>query len=323
MPKPALFTLKWSGEHHLYELYEQDRLLLQANSESWFTWLTTHTSFSFRGKESRFNLLKETRKNKGEGYWYAYQRQGQRVIKRYVGRSAELTMTRLEEVERELQGALPSSPLLEPKFHLPRLHTSLVLRERLLTLLDTSLERRLTLLSAPAGSGKTTLVIQWIAERRAHRHFPPVAWLSLEKSDNDPVRFWRYVITACEIFQADLGRAALTQLATTPQFPLETAFLETMLTTFLNDLTRSVRRGVLVMEDYHVITSPQIHKTIAFLLDHLPDSLHLIIMTRSDPILPLLRLRVRGELCEVDAHALRFSQEEMAAFLQQLSPSVF
>src|SRR5262249_6710978 len=78
-----------------------------------------------------------------------------------------------------------------------------------------------------------------------------------------------------------------------------------------------------VLEDYHVITSPQIHKTMAFLLDHLPDSLHLIIMTRSDSVLPLARLRAQGELCEVDAHALRFSQEETAAFLQQVSPSLF
>jgi ATP/maltotriose-dependent transcriptional regulator MalT len=98
MPKTARFTLRWSEEHNLYKLYEHDLLLLEANSASWFAWLTTHTSFSFRGKNGHFNLLKETRKNSGEGYWYAYQRQGKRTTKYYVGLSVELSTTRLEEI---------------------------------------------------------------------------------------------------------------------------------------------------------------------------------------------------------------------------------
>src|SRR5689334_16155776 len=100
MPKTARFTLFWSTEHDLYQLYEHGHLLLEADGASWFTWLTTHTSFSFRGKNGHFNLLKETRKKSGEGYWYAYQRQGKRVAKHYVGRSVELFTTRLEEIAR-------------------------------------------------------------------------------------------------------------------------------------------------------------------------------------------------------------------------------
>src|SRR5215467_10336683 len=92
------------------------------------------------------------------------------------------------------------TPLLVPKFQLPPLHPSLVPRERLLALLDRALEHRLTLVSAPAGFGKTTLVRQWVAERRKQQHFPPVAWVSLDGGDNDPVRFWRYLITACQVF---------------------------------------------------------------------------------------------------------------------------
>jgi ATP/maltotriose-dependent transcriptional regulator MalT len=103
MPKTARFMLTWSGEQDLYRLYEHGHLLLEADSASWFTWLTTHTSFSFRGRNGPFNLLKETRKKSGEGYWYAYQRQGKRIAKRYVGRSIELFTTRLEEIARAFQ----------------------------------------------------------------------------------------------------------------------------------------------------------------------------------------------------------------------------
>lgn len=100
MPKAARFTLLWFAKSDLYRLYEHGYLLLEADSASWFTWLTTHTSFSFRGSNGHFNLLKETRHKSGDGYWYAYQRQGKRIAKRYVGRSAELFATRLEEVGR-------------------------------------------------------------------------------------------------------------------------------------------------------------------------------------------------------------------------------
>jgi ATP/maltotriose-dependent transcriptional regulator MalT len=103
MPKTARYMLTWSGEQDLYRLYEHGHLLLEADSASWFTWLTTHTSFSFRGRNGPFNLLKETRKKSGEGYWYAYQRQGKRIAKRYVGRSIELFTTRLEEIGRVFQ----------------------------------------------------------------------------------------------------------------------------------------------------------------------------------------------------------------------------
>jgi LuxR family maltose regulon positive regulatory protein len=103
MPKTARFILLWSVEQDLYQLYEHGHLLLKADSSSWFTWLTTHTSCSFRGRNGHFNLLKETRKKSSEGYWYAYQRQGKRIVKRYVGRSIELSAIRLEEIGRAFQ----------------------------------------------------------------------------------------------------------------------------------------------------------------------------------------------------------------------------
>jgi LuxR family maltose regulon positive regulatory protein len=208
--------------------------------------------------------------------------------------------------------------LLESKLHPPRLHGSLVERSRLLALLDIGLERKLTLLSAPAGFGKTTLVSQWVADRKisGRRAFPLVAWVSLDSADNDPVRFWLYVITACQAFQANPGQSALALLTAVQQPPFEPTALEVVLTTFLNELTHLPGRGVLVLEDYHVIASPHIHQMMIFLLDHLPTTLHLVIITRSEPPLQIVRLRARNELCELHASDLRFSREEMAAFLQ-------
>ncbi|GCE22317.1 hypothetical protein KDK_61170 [Dictyobacter kobayashii] len=319
MPKSARFTLKWSGLHCRYELFERDHFLLATHEPSWFAWLDTHTSFSFQGEQHHFNVLKETRKNTGESYWYAYQRQGKRVVKRYLGKSADVTIPRLEEVGLELRGVQPA-PLLEPKFHLPHVASSLVPRERLFALLDSGLERRLILLSAPAGSGKTTLISQWQASRKNQNHFPHLTWLSLDSNDNDPVRFWRYVLTACQAFQDHLGQSALEQLALTPQHLRETHFLETILTLFLNELVHIEKQVMLVLEDYHLITSPPIHQTMTFLLDHLPDTMHLVIITRSTPSLPLAQLRVHGELCEIEASELRFTPAEITAFFQPLFP---
>jgi len=350
-------------ERGVYELYERGNgkyPLLQGEDEAWYGWLAAHAAFSFQGQGGRLNLLKEARKSGGQGYWYAYRSQGSRTVKKYVGSTEKLTVARLESTARaftgsaevtereqdaarvgeerewagrsvqdqtlqEHEGVLPSmqGPLLMPKLHLPRLHSSLIVRERLLALLDKGLEHRLTLLSASVGFGKTTLVRQWVAERsesNESRQFPPVAWVSLDVGDNDPVRFWRYIMTACQTFQPDLAQAALTLLQKTLQPPFELSYsgtMETVLTTFLNGLAQCMQREILVLEDYHVITAPQIHEMMMFFLDHLPITLHIVMITRSDPPFPLARLRARNELSEVRATDLRFSQEETATFLQQ------
>jgi LuxR family maltose regulon positive regulatory protein len=360
MPKAARYTLIWSMERGAYELYERGNgkyPLLQGGDEEWYGWLAAHASFAFQGRDGHLNLLKEGRKSGGQGYWYAYRSQGGRTAKRYVGSTEKLSVERLESTARaftdlveetaqgqngeraraaeesidrraqdqtvqEHEGVAPSveGPLLMPKLHLPRLHSSLIVRERLLTLLDEGLERRLTLVSASAGFGKTTLVRQWIAEGSESEQFPFVAWVSLDVGDNDPVRFWRYVMTACQSVQSDLAQEALALLQTAPQPPFGLSHLETLeavLTTFLNGVAQCTRRGILVLEDYHVITTPRIHEMMTFLLDHLPANLHIVMITRSDPPLPLARLRARNELCEVRATELRFSHEETATFLKQ------
>jgi LuxR family maltose regulon positive regulatory protein len=333
MPRPATHIFAWFTERNRYELYEQDRLVLQGDDAAWFTWLEQHTAFAFHGQHGHLNLLKEERKNRGEGYWYAYQRQGKRTIKRYAGQSSKLTTTHLETIARSLRApAAPvretvqaQAPLLEPKLRLPRLRASLVLRERLLERLDCGMEGKLTLLCAPAGSGKTTLVRQWLAERSAREGFPPlVAWISLDTGDNDPQRFWRYFITAGR----NSGRLSVpvceVVLSALSQSSLKPAHLETVLTLFLNALTNITgegRGGLFVLEDYHLITETQIHRTLNFFLEHLPPSLHLIMMTRNPPPLILTRLRANGDLAEIQVGDLRFSSEEIATFLQTIVAS--
>jgi LuxR family maltose regulon positive regulatory protein len=214
--------------------------------------------------------------------------------------------------------------LLAPRLRPPRLSGSLITRQRLLARLDEGLERKLTVLSAPAGFGKTTLVSQWITR---HQISPdgslqppfPVAWVSLESGDNDTTRFWHDVITACQIFRANLGTDALALLHTT-QSSWHPSLLEDAQTMLLNDLTLLPGRGVLVLEDYHTVTTARIHKTLASFIEHLPPSLHMVLMTRSNPPLPLARWRAEGQLIEVSASDLCFSEDEIVSFLQQITP---
>ncbi|MBO0790875.1 MAG: LuxR family transcriptional regulator, partial [Ktedonobacteraceae bacterium] len=334
MPKTAPYLLIWCAKQDTYTLHEEHKnspALLRGDEPAWFSWLTSHTSFSFQGQYGNLNLQKETRPRGGEGYWYAYRRQGKRLAKKYVGRSAQLTMTCLETTARTLTSSPPALPpqqarqespsgisLLLPKLQPPRLSSSLVRRERLLALLDGATSRALTLIWAPAGFGKTTLVGQWIASRSAHEQVPPISWISLEKEDNDPARFWRYVISACRNFHARLSEAALTQLSGGFHQSFEQHFQESVLPSFLNAMALHNCHGLLVLEDYHVIADPAIHETLAFFLDRLPDSLHMVILSRSEPPLPLARWRASGAVQEIQAADLRFSPGETATFFQQI-----
>jgi LuxR family maltose regulon positive regulatory protein len=199
--------------------------------------------------------------------------------------------------------------LLSTKLALPRLRSPWVPRQRLLDRLDAGLEQKLTLISAPAGFGKTTLVTEWAYGMK------DVAWVSLDTGDNDPIRFWRYVLTACQAFGNGIGSSALTILHTSQE-----PSLEAMLTRLINDLVQLPDKKVLVLEDYHLITSQKIHETLGFLIDHLPGTLHPVLLTRTDPPLPLARLRARNELAELRAADLRFSRPEIEIFVQQAIP---
>jgi LuxR family maltose regulon positive regulatory protein len=202
--------------------------------------------------------------------------------------------------------------LLSTKFTAPYLRSSLVTREPLLRQLDEGLEHKLTLVSAPAGFGKTTLVSEWIASHGEQRNLSPVAWVSLDPDDNDPVRFWRYVLTACQAFENVVSKSALAILDNSPQPPFEA-----LLTMFINQLALRSSRAILVLDDYHVITAQEIHQTMTFVIENLPPTLHIILITRSNPPLPLARMQARNELNALRAEDLRFSLEEAKIFIQQ------
>jgi LuxR family maltose regulon positive regulatory protein len=188
----------------------------------------------------------------------------------------------------------------------PRLPAGSLRRERLLARLDAGLMRKVSLVSAPTGFGKTTLVRMWIANREF-----PSAWVTLDEHDNDPVRFWTYVCSALRALDSSLGKATLSML-TSPQPPSGVS----LLTPLINDLAGWEARSVLVLEDYHTIQSSDIHDGISFLIQHLPESLHLVFITRTEPDLPLGLLRARDELIEITPSDLRFHQQEAEAFLR-------
>jgi LuxR family transcriptional regulator, maltose regulon positive regulatory protein len=200
--------------------------------------------------------------------------------------------------------------LLETKFYVPRSRRGQVPRPRLSERLDRGIASKLMLVSAPAGFGKTTLLTEWLAagpsapagERLA-------AWLSLDRGDNHPASFWAYVIAALRA-AAGIGESALALLQA-PQPPP----VETVLTVLLNELGASAAEIVLVLDDYHLIDAREVQDGMAFLLDHLPPGLHVVIACRADPVLPLARLRARGELAEIRAAELRFTPDEAAAYL--------
>jgi len=199
---------------------------------------------------------------------------------------------------------LPAPQLLATKLYLPRARPDLVARPRLFARLDAGLQGALTLVCAPAGFGKTTLLADWL--RRTGR---PAAWLGLDVGDNDPAVFLRYLVAALQTLAPEVGATLLTLLHPPPP-PLET-----LLTALLNDLARLPQNSILVLDDYHVLEAPPIHQAVSFLLDHLPPALHLIIATREDPPLPLARLRARGQAAELRAEQLRFTADEAAVFL--------
>src|SRR5215207_6391928 len=329
---------------------------IAVDSPSWVAWLRDPAtrSFSFRSPRGGFTARKELRARGGE-YWVAYRKQSGKLHKSYLGTAEDTTLERLEDIAAALAvrdnqstarpppdetagvaalvhtGAAATAalttaddqvrdrprqitstdPLLSTKLSLPSARSSLVARPRLSERLEEGLGRKLTLVSAPAGFGKTTLLSMWLAA--SYGSGRSVAWLSLDPADNDSALFWRYFVTAVDQLRPGSGETALALLGA-PQAPP----IEAILTTLLNELAGLPTDAVLVLDDYHLIESATIHEALAFLIDHLPPRMHLIITTRADPPLPLPRLRAHGELNELRADDLRFTPEEAATFLNQV-----
>ncbi len=200
------------------------------------------------------------------------------------------------------------TPILATKLYLPPLRPHVVSRPRLIERLNEGLHRKLTLIAAPAGFGKTTLVSAWVAgcDRQ-------VAWLSLDAGENDPRLFLTYLVAALQTIAPTIGEGALGVLQS-PQPPPS----EAILTALFNEITTLPDHFVLVLDDYHVIDAKAVDMALTYLVEHLPPQMHLVIATREDPQLPLARLRARSHLTELRAADLRFSASEAAAFLNQV-----
>jgi len=205
-------------------------------------------------------------------------------------------------------GVSQTNPLLRTKLYIPPARLDLVPRPRLTERLNEGMTRKLTLISAPAGFGKTTLLSEWVGGSEW-----PVAWVSLDEGDNDPARFLAYFIAALDTLQAGVGENALALLHS-PQPPP----IESVLTSLINAITTIPDDFVFVLDDHHVIEAQPIHHALAFLLDHLPPRMHLVIAGRADPRLLLARLRGRGQLSELREADLRFTPDETATFLNQV-----
>ncbi len=203
-----------------------------------------------------------------------------------------------------------ANPLVETKLYQPRLRQNVVARPRLSGRLSGRSDARLTLISAPAGFGKTTVLTAWLSAAPTDNR--AVAWLSLEESDRQPGTFWTYVITALQNAVPGAGASVL-PLLQSAQPPIEA-----VLAAVLNELSAVPYDVDLVLDDYHLVDGPDISVGMVFLLEHLPPHVHVVISTRADPVLPLARLRARGELVEVRSGDLRFTPDEVAAYLNDV-----
>ncbi len=325
MPKPARYTLIWSAEREMYAdgaENQRNAFSLMEDDSAWFDWLGSRTSFSFQGRHGRLNLLKETRARGGEGYWYAYLRQGKRTIKHYAGRTPDLTLARLETLAKTLNtstsqtpsirtvtsplpGETTLEPLLSSRLHPPRLSTPLLAREALLNALDAARERTLTLVCAPAGFGKTTLLAQWVERQKSQ-----VAWLSLSHEQNDPLCFLNYLIGSLQQIQPDFGSDILADFrSSSPNF------LTRSIVSLVNELASLQRDITIILDNYHLIGNSAIHDALALLLDSLPLHIHLTVASRGEPPFLRSRLRASGQITELRTDVLRLTRTELEKLL--------
>lgn len=298
---------------------------IPVGSPEWYGWLSNeaHRSFAFESPQGKFTARKE-RKQYGGWYWVAY-RQAEGILhKAYVGKPEDLSPDRLLAVAATLTGRTQHGiarqqdrrraadvPLLATKLVIPPPHPRILLRPRLIERLQEGSSRKLTLLSAPAGFGKTTLLSAWLGALAGQGR--PVAWVSLDSEDNDPTRFWSYLLAAINRAVPDMGNQALALLhAARPPH------LEAVLSELINVLAASAADLELALDDYQVIEEPVIHNALAWLLSQLPPRCHLALASRTSPPFPLARLRALGQLVELRAAELRFTAEETAVFFAQV-----
>lgn len=305
-----------------YLISGENRIMV--GSPAWYEWLSNARNFSFKGEKGSFVAQCEKRRN--NAYWYAYRRAG-KLIKTYLGKTEELTPERLERASASLTGQtllsqfsdqpaiseggsaetrIDTSLLPLTKVNVPALPRQLVARPRLTRQISTPL----TLIYAPSGFGKTTLLNDW---RQVCGH--PVAWLSLDEGDNHVIRFWQSVTMALQTVDPELGRELSTYLSAAS--PIQISEIVSRLT---NDIVQ--RQSLypclgLVLDDFHRIHRSEIYDSIQAWIEHLPPNMQLIILGHTNPPLSLGHLRARGLLTELDAGDLRFTLEEGIDYLRR------
>ena len=311
---------------------------IQVGSQTWYAWLRQPAARSFAFSSPQGTLTARREERHGTWYWYAYRSQSGHLHKVYLGKSEELTLPRLHEAVTVLSAEDATSPrppatlsspqpsaatplssatsrsslhLLTTKISVPPARLNVVTRSRLIQWMNTALRGTLTLIVAPAGWGKTTLLSAWHAD--ASPDAWPLAWVSLDEGDNDPIRFWTYVISALDTLHPGVGETPLALMYASSSPPLED-----VLASLLNALIQLPMETVLVLDDYHLIEAQPIHDALTYLVEHLPPNVHLVFASRSDPLLPLARLRARGALTELRAANLRFTADETTAFLTEV-----
>lgn len=329
------------------------KTVIEVGTSEWYMWLNTITTFAFSNQQGAFTARKE-RRQRGGWYWKAYRKQAGKLYRCYLGKTEELSQERLTNAVLTLNdrsttaGDRPSQPsselqnidhrydnsfaskgqlqampanyhdvLVTTKSTIPPLRQDIVPRKRLYAQLNQAITTKLTLVVAPAGYGKTTLLAEWINNQNNHidviardNTSTSFTWLSLDTSDNDPRRFWTYITAAFAHIQPDIEHKVLTLLQSSQIRPIET-----ILATLINELAASRQPTMLVLDDYHLIDTPAIHETLTYFIEHLPVHVQLIVASRVEPPLPLARFRARREVTEIGGNDLRCTYDEAASLL--------
>src|SRR6266699_2748327 len=306
-------------------------------SPAWYEWLEHHAAFTFVDRDVTFTARKSMLRTRSS-YWKAYRKRHGKLYRIHLGQSHMLTLDRLQATAQAFAGEkgpganepgdgsstqpaasrLPSPhiaiaiddypSLIQTKLHRPRNGSDLITRARLLERLNAGLSGIVTLVSAPAGFGKTTLLAEWLQTIGR-----PTAWLSLDANDNGLRVFVHSLTTALQHVFPDAFQATASLLkAPRVLLPDQAAAL------FINDLADLPDDVMLVLDDYHLIHSHEVHALLDLLIEHMPLQLHLVLSTRSDPPLPLARWHARGYLNELRRADLRFTLEETEAFLARV-----